>query len=103
MYVTIEMQPICSNQRNIKWIIEQQSQACKYLKCSSKKKQTKLIVTFYSKKSNGKIDKKWFQSHTFIFVYKTSALKALKKILLSFLPRITTTSNKLELNKYIVI
>ena len=96
------MQPIWSNQRNIERIIEQQSQACKYLKCSSKKKQTKFIVTFYLKKPNDKIDKKWFQSHTFIFVYKTSALKALKEILLSFLP-ITTTSNKLELKKYIVI
>ena len=38
MYVTIKMQPIWSNQRNIKWTIEQQSQACKYLKCSSKEK-----------------------------------------------------------------
>ena len=33
-----------------------------------------------------------------IFVYKTRALKALKKILLTFLP-ITSTSNKLELKQ----
>ena len=64
-----------------------------------------MIVTFYLKKPNDKIDKKWFQSHTFIFVYKKSALKALKEILLSFLP-ITTTSNKLELKQiysYLII
>ena len=35
--------------------------------------------------------------HT-IFVYKTSALKALKEILFTFLP-IKTTSNKLELKQ----
>ena len=67
-----------------------------------KEKVNQIDCNFLFKKPNGKIDKKWFQSHTFIFVYKTSALKALKEILLSFLP-ITTTSNKLELKKYIVI
>ena len=50
------------------------------------------------KKKNNKIDKKWFQSHTFIFVYKTSDLNAHKEILLTFLP-ITTTSNKLVLKQ----
>ena len=50
------------------------------------------------KKTNDKIDKKWFQSHTFIFVYKTSDLNAHKEILLTFLP-ITTTSNKLMLKQ----
>ena len=50
------------------------------------------------KKTNDKIDKKWFQSHTFIFVYKASDLNAHKEILLTFLP-ITTTSNKLMLKQ----
>ena len=50
------------------------------------------------KKTHDKIDKKWFQSHTFIFVYKTSDLNAQKEILLTFLP-ITTTSNKLVLKQ----
>ena len=50
------------------------------------------------KKTNDKIDKKWFQSHTFIFVYKASDLNAHKEILLTFLP-ITTTSNKLVLKQ----
>ena len=47
------------------------------------------------KKTNNKI---WFQSHTFIFDYKTSDLNAHKEILLTFLP-ITTTSNKLVLKQ----
>ena len=50
------------------------------------------------KKTNDKIDKKWFQSHTFIFVYKAIDLNAHKEILLTFLP-ITTTSNKLMLKQ----
>ena len=53
---------------------------------------------FIKKKTNDKIDKKWFQSHTFIFVYKASDLNAHKEILLTFLP-ITTTSNKLMLKQ----
>ena len=53
---------------------------------------------FIKKKTNNKIDKKWFQSHTFIFVYKASDLNAHKEILLTFLP-ITTTSNKLMLKQ----
>ena len=50
------------------------------------------------KKTNDKIDKKWFQSHTFISVYKASDLNAHKEVLLTFLP-ITTTSNKLMLKQ----
>ena len=49
-----------------------------------KEKVNQIYCNFYLKKPNDKIDKKWFQSHTFIFVYKKSALKALKEILLSF-------------------
>ena len=61
------MQPIWSNQRNIERIIEQQSQACKYLKCSSKKKQTKLIVTFYSKNQMARSTRNGFNpTHLFL-------------------------------------
>ena len=46
-----------------------------------------------------------FNPTDLFFVYKTSALKALKEILLTFLP-IITTSNKLELKQtysYLII
>ena len=49
-----------------------------------KGKVNQIDCNFLIKKTNEKINKKRYQSHAFIFVYKTSALKAHKEILLTF-------------------